>query len=54
MEATFDIPSLDEHLNCLPHVSEEPPQPPPDRDKHRRGRPAFAPKAKGGIFGFKK
>ncbi|KAB2891333.1 MAG: polya polymerase [Desulfobulbaceae bacterium] len=54
MEATFDIPSLDDHSDLLPQVSEEPPQSPLDRDKYRRGRPAFAPKAKGGVFGFKK
>lgn len=54
MEATFDIRTNDTHPNILPEVPEKPAQSFPDRDKHRRGRPAFAPKAKGGIFGFKK
>jgi poly(A) polymerase len=54
MEATFDIPSSDHHLDLIPQVPEEPVQSSPDRERQRRGKPAFAPKAKGGIFGFKK
>ncbi len=54
MEATFDIRSNDHQPAIIPEVPEKPEQPVPDRDKPRKGRPAFAPRSKGGIFGFKK
>jgi hypothetical protein len=54
MEATFDSSSLDQQLSSLPEVSEEPQPPATDRSEHKRGKPAFSPKTKGGIFGFKK
>lgn len=54
MEATFDIRVHDHRPELLPEVPEKPAQPSPDRDKPKRGRPAFAPRSKGGIFGFKK
>jgi hypothetical protein len=54
MEATFDTPSLDEQLISLPVVPEEPLPALSERPLQKRGKPAFSPKTKGGIFGFKK
>lgn len=54
MEATFDTPSLDRQLSSLPVAPEEPQSLPPERTLHKRGKPAFSPKTKGGIFGLKK
>jgi poly(A) polymerase len=54
MEATFDTPSLDQQLISLPVVPEEPLPALSERPLQKRGKPAFSPRTKGGIFGFKK
>lgn len=54
MEATCGSSFLSPQLNALPEVSEEPQQPVIPRNEFKRGKPAFSPKTKGGIFGFKK
>lgn len=53
-EAVFGNPIPDQQLDILPQVPEEPHRATQNTETHRRGKPAFSPQKKGGIFGFRK